>query len=243
MKLSKRLLRTTPVRAALCWLAASYIRLVRATGRWQVFGLEHVQPLWDRGEPFVSCFWHGRLLLMIPLWTHSRPIHMINSPHPDGQMMARMQAYFGVRSIAASSTRGGTAGTRASVKVLRDGGYVAITPDGPKGPRMRAGVGTVAIARMGRAVLVPCTFSTRRRWVLGTWDRLVVPLPFSRGVYIWGEPVTVPADATPEQVEAARRLLETRLNAITAEADRLCGHAAIEPEAPPSDEQIREAAA
>ncbi len=92
------------------------------------------------------------------------------------------------------------------------------------------------MARLARVPILTASYSASRRRVLQSWDRFIVPLPFARGVFVWGEPVTVPADADDAALEAARQALEDRLNAITGEADRRCGWPAIEPAALPDAE-------
>lgn len=92
--------------------------------------------------------------------------------------------------------------------------------------------GVVAMARMADVAIIPVAYSCRRRLVLDTWDRLILPLPFTRGVFLWGEPVRMPPGASPEEVEEARLLLEQRMVVLTAAADRAMGHEPIEPAAP-----------
>jgi lysophospholipid acyltransferase (LPLAT)-like uncharacterized protein len=94
---------------------------------------------------------------------------------------------------------------------------------------MRASLGAVEIARIAGKPLVPVAFSTTRRRVLGSWDRFVLALPFGRGVFVVGDPIAPPAADDRGAAEAARRRLEDALNAVTAEADRLTGHAPVEP--------------
>lgn len=231
----KRILGSDAVRRALCWLGAQYIRFVHATGRWSVVRGDIPQALWERGEPFILCFWHGRLLMMPYCWNHRVAIHMLISQHRDGQIIARTVGHFGIRTIAGSSKRGGAGALRAMLKVLQGGECVGITPDGPRGPRMRASDGIVAVARLAGVPIVPATFAADRRKVLGSWDRFVVAWPFARGVLAWGEPIRVERDADEAAVEAARARVEDALNALTAEADALMGAAAIEP-APPGSE-------
>ncbi|MEX2450013.1 MAG: hypothetical protein WD407_04080, partial [Rhodospirillales bacterium] len=105
------------------------------------------------------------------------------------------------------------------------------TPDGPRGPRMRASDGIVTIARLAGAPIVPVSFGAARRRVLNTWDRFVLALPFSRGVIVWGDPIVIERDADDAKLDEARRAVEDALNAITAEADALCGCAPVEPAA------------
>lgn len=226
---ARRILRSEPARRILCAVAAAHIRLVHATCRWRVIGGEIPRRLWDQGKPFVLCFWHGRILMMPCCWDRSVPIHMLISQHRDGQIIARTVRYFGIDTIVGSSTRGGGAALRALVRTVRRGACVGITPDGPRGPLMRASPGVVNVARLAGVPIVPATYATSRRRLAGSWDRFAVALPFGRGVFVWGEPIIVPADGDAAAAEAARKTVEEQLNAITAEADRLCGHAAIEP--------------
>lgn len=215
--------------AALCWLASLHIRAVRALGRWRVVRRDIPRRLWDEGRPFILCFWHGRLLMMPYCWDRRVPIHMLISRHRDGQIIARTVAHFGIDTVAGSSSRGGSAALRALVRLLKSGRCVGITPDGPRGPRMRASSGIVNVARLSGAPVVPVSFSAAPRTLLKSWDRFLVAWPFGRGVFVWGEPVTVAPHASPDEMEAARALIEERLNAVTTEADRLCGHVPVEP--------------
>lgn len=225
----KSLLRSEGLRRFLCWAGSGYIRLVHASGPWEVVGAHIPAAFWESGRPFILCFWHGRLLMMPYCWRRGRPIHMLISSHPDGQLIARTVGHFGIETVAGSSTRGGAQGMRSLIRLLKRGESVGITPDGPRGPRMRAGLGAVALARLSGAPLVPCSYSTTRRRLARSWDRFVVALPGGRGVIAWGEPIAVPSDADEPALEAARQRLEDALNAITAEADRRAGHVPVAP--------------
>jgi len=229
MSVVKRILKSDPVRNALCWLGAKYIRLAYLTGRWTILGQEIPQAFGDRNEPFIVCFWHGRLLLAPCFWPLPVMAKVLVSRHRDGQLIARAAGYLGVETIAGSTRRGGAEALRAMLRVLRDGVCVAITPDGPRGPRMRAAAGVVALARLSGAAILPGTISARRSRFLGSWDRFMLVWPFSRGHVIWGEPIRVPRDADEAQQEAARLEVENALNALTAEADRLTGVDPVEP--------------
>jgi len=229
MNLFKRFVRSRFGRRAIVASGIGYLRLVRSTSRWRTIGGEVPERLWAEQRPFVVCFWHERLLLMPFVWDYARPFSMLNSTHVDGQLIAEITGHFGVGSIPGSSTKGGTAALRGLLAALKSGTSVGLTPDGPRGPPKRASLGILQLARLGRVPIVPLTVATSRRRVLGTWDRLQVNLPFSRGIYVWGEPIEVPADADAAGIEAARLKLETELTRIGIEADRLAGHA------PPAD--------
>jgi len=163
---------------------------------------------------------------------------MLISRHRDGEIIARAMQHFGVGAAhgstakAGTTDKGGTDAVRQLVKIVKAGNAVGITPDGPRGPRMRVAAGIVQIARMTGLPIVPATFSARRRKVMRSWDRFVVALPFTSGVIIWGKPIAVPRELDPAGLEAKRLEVEEALNALTAEADRLCGHDPIEPGPP-----------
>ena len=227
MKLAKALTRSDAVRAALCWLGAQFIRFVHASGNWQVIGGEIPAAFWQADKPFILAFWHGRIMMMPYCWRRDRLINMLISQHRDGQFIARTVRHFGIDTVSGSSSKGGSAALRAMLKALKGGDYVGITPDGPRGPRMRASDGVAQVARLSGVPVIPCGFSAKRRRMLGSWDRFTVALPFSRGVFVWGEPVSVGQDG---DIEAARLAIENGLTWVTQEADRRMGHAPVEPE-------------
>ncbi|HEY1721378.1 MAG TPA: lysophospholipid acyltransferase family protein [Magnetospirillaceae bacterium] len=229
MGLLKALSRSDAVRRPLCWVGAQYIRFVRITSRWEAIGAELPAQFWDDGQPFILAFWHGRILMMPYCWRRTQPIRMLISSHRDGQIIARTVSHFGIETVQGSSSKGGSAALRAMLKSLKDGVCVGITPDGPRGPRMRASEGIVQVARLSGATVIPCTFSTTRRKVLGSWDRFLLAWPFTRGVFVWGAPITVRRDADDTAQESARIAIERALNAITEDADARMGHAPLQP--------------
>jgi len=114
--------------------------------------------------------------------------------------------------------RGGAAGARALLGVLEAGGHVVITPDGPRGPPRVAALGVAQLAARSGAPVLPCAAQTSRRWTLPSWDRMVLPLPWGRGVIVCGDPILVPRDGA----EAALAGITAGITAATDEADRLC---------------------
>jgi lysophospholipid acyltransferase (LPLAT)-like uncharacterized protein len=219
------LLRNAWVRRCACFLAAQYIRLVRATSSWRVVNGGTADAAWAAG-PFILAFWHGRLLMMPYAWRSGVAMNMLISTHRDGELIAETIRHFRLGSVRGSSRRDGAQALRAMLKALKAGECVGITPDGPRGPRMRASDGVVGIAKLAGVPILPAAFATSRRMLLGTWDRFALALPFSRGVFVWGEPIRV---GRHEATDGARQRIEAALNAVTAEADRLVGVPPVEP--------------
>ena len=149
---------------------------------------------------------------------------MLISAHRDGRIIAEAMTYFGIETIAGSTSRGGSAALRAMLKRLKEGGCVGITPDGPRGPAMTVSIGIVNVARLARVPIMPLTYATSRRRVLATWDRFHLALPFGRGVYLWGEPIEIAAELDEAGLEHVRCLVETRMVEMVREADRRVGH-------------------
>jgi lysophospholipid acyltransferase (LPLAT)-like uncharacterized protein len=223
------MLRSAPARWLLGCLVAGYIRLVYRTGRFSVEGAEHLARARGQDSLFIPCFWHGRLLLMACFWEPGRPVAVLASPHADGRLLAETVRRFGARVIEGSTRRGAAAALRGCLAALKAGESVVITPDGPRGPRMRASPGAVHLARFAGVPILPLSFSAAPSRRLGSWDRFLIPLPFARGALFCGEPIEVAADADEAAVEAARRTLEERLNALTLEADRRFGLPPVAP--------------
>ena len=154
---------------------------------------------------------------------------MLISSHRDGRFIARTVGNLGVNTIAGSSTRGGSSALRGILRALKGGEYIAITPDGPRGPRQRVGGTVIRLARTSGVPIVPVAIAARRCRVLDTWDQLLFSLPFTRGVVVWQKPLRIGRDTDQEE---ARLELERSLNDAARRADELCGRAPIEP-APP----------
>lgn len=237
MSMSRRLTRSRPVQASLSVLVAGWLVLVARTTRWRIEGAERADALFDSDGPdnagAVVTVWHGRLAMLYACWPAglAQPAILI-SLSPDGRFVARAAERLGAHVIGGSTRRpdkrdkdkGGAAAYRAMIAHVRAGGVMVMTPDGPRGPRMRAGAGAVRLAAAADAPSVCLGVSVKWRIVLDTWDRFILPLPFGPGAIVWDAPVPPSADSC-----AARAELEHRLTAATHRADALAGVRPIDP--------------
>ena len=138
----KRILRLPTMQAVLTWLLGTYLRVTLRTTRWELHGEIHLAPF-AGGGVVIAAFWHERLALMPMLWVKARAmhpgdaisIHMLVSHHRDGTMIGSILHRFGVHILRGSSSGGGVTSMRKAITLLKNGRQVAITPDGPRGPR------------------------------------------------------------------------------------------------------------
>jgi lysophospholipid acyltransferase (LPLAT)-like uncharacterized protein len=197
------------------------IKFLQLTMRIEELNGERVRDFWERGENGIGAFWHGRLL-MTPVVYKGRGLKILISRHRDGELISRTVHRFGMETVRGSSTRGGIAGIKGLARALQEGYDVAIAPDGPRGPRCKVQPGVIQLARISGRPIIPFAFSAFPRKVFNTWDHFIVPFPFSRGVFVWGEFIWVDRAAGAEAIEAKASLLEKRLQELTEVADRYC---------------------
>ncbi len=238
----KSILFSAPVVWTLGGLIGGYMALIKRATRWEVHGREHIAPIWDSGEGLVLCTWHGRNLFLQSTWPSDRqqPAILISKSR-EGDVVARAAGLNGVALIRGSTQndakkhkdKGGAAAFRDMVRWVRGGGCMGITPDGPRGPRQRVSMGAIKLAQITGAPLAPVSWSTRWGFRLKSWDRFHVPLPFGRGLIVWSEPVRLPPNPSPDDIEAARALVEARLNEGMEAADIACGKDTITPDPAP----------
>ena len=216
-------------RAILVRLIPLWVRFVFLTNRVIAVPTPAIKQLVDSRQPVIWCFWHGRMLLMARLLPRGYRVHVLISRHRDGRLIAEAIRRLRLHSVTGSSSRGARGATVALMHLLRAGDSICITPDGPRGPRMRAQKGAVALAALSGAPIVALSYSTTRARFAGSWDRFLIPWPFGRMEVMGSEPMYVAKDADDKALARARRQLEDELNRLTAAADRACGHVPIEP--------------
>jgi lysophospholipid acyltransferase (LPLAT)-like uncharacterized protein len=217
-------LRSPTVQWTVGALAVLYMRLVRLTNR-----LDRPEP--PPGGPFILATWHSRLFLLSYLRLGDRPLIALISGNRDGQLISKIARMFGIHNVAGSSSRGGTQAIREMIRLSRDGHSIYITPDGPRGPAMKAQRGIVEIARLTGLPILPAAASTSSGGERNTWDRILVPYPFGRTVVRWGKPIRVDDNSDVATVCAK---VENALTDLQQRVDRACGRPPVEPFKPRS---------
>jgi lysophospholipid acyltransferase (LPLAT)-like uncharacterized protein len=224
----KRLLRHPGVLRTLASLLGRYLDFALSTTRWTVIGQDNFAPF-EQGAPVIAAFWHEHLPVMPALWKRARKatpglrLHVLVSRHSDGRFIGEIIARFGLEVAHGSSARngqnrGGARGAMALLSALEAGQQVVITPDGPRGPRRVAAPGVAQLAGLSGCKVLPCAAQITHRRVLGSWDRMILPLPWGRGVLVCGAPIAVPRDGW----DAALPEISAALTRASDEAQRAC---------------------
>ena len=218
----KKILRTKLAYSVICWIGAQYIKFVSLTNSWSFINKKYIENLWKKNEAFILCFWHGRLLMMPLSWNKEKKINVLISAHSDGQLLSKTVKHFNIETITGSSSQGGSEAIRNIIKSLKSGISIGMTPDGPRGPRMKVNSAIIKIASLTGHKIVPLSYSVKKKFFLNSWDKFLVALPFGKGCFIWGKPIKIKKNiSTNEDLKLSKRL-ENNLLKLTKKADNYC---------------------
>lgn len=200
--------------AAIAGLGYPVLRMLESTWRWQVSGAEHDRAIIAAGHQPILALWHGRILTSV-VYFKNRGMVPMASENFDGEWITRLLYKFGYGVARGSTSRGGPAALRQLVRDAKAKG-VAITLDGPRGPAEVAQPGAVWLAKTTGQPLLPIHSEAVSSWTLESWDRTLIPKPFTTVVMVLGQPIYVPRDADDGALESWRLRLEDSLKACQA---------------------------
>ena len=218
----KKIFRTKLAYSIICWIGAKYIKFVSFTTKWSFINKKYVENLWKKNESFILCFWHGRLLMMPLSWNIKKKINVLISAHSDGQLLSKTVKYFDIKTIIGSSSKGGSEAIRNIIKSLKSGISIGMTPDGPRGPRMKINSAIIKIASLTGNKIIPLSYSVKKKFFLNSWDKFLVALPFGKGCFIWGKPIKIKKNISHNEDLKLSNKLEKILIKLTKEADQYC---------------------
>ena len=191
------------------------------TVRIQTMGEEYLRPFRDAGTPVIFVFWHGRLLPLVHVHRGQGAVVLV-SEHGDGEYVTRILRRLGFGTVRGSSTRGGVRGLKGLIRAARGGHDLAVTPDGPRGPNREFKPGAVTVARMTGLPLIPIGVGGSAGWRADSWDRFLVPRPFSTVRVAYGPPCMVGRDAGEQEVvDTVRKLSRTLADLSVRAGDRV----------------------
>ena len=214
-------------------LAKGVSKFIRFTRDHNQFTLEptDMDDFFRRHNPFILGVWHGQFLLIPTIRPDDISATIVVGGHKDAQLAAEIVSNFGVTPIRGSGAggrrvardRGGAKVLREAIKALKNGDCIVSTVDVPPGPAQRAGPGIITMARLSGRPIVPAAIATKRALTFQSWSRLTINLPFSKGALVAGNPISIPRDASEEELEAYRRQLESAMDEVTKRAYALVG--------------------
>jgi lysophospholipid acyltransferase (LPLAT)-like uncharacterized protein len=195
--------------------------IVSRTWRFEVIAAEGVTPLVEgRGAGAeIYCFWHQCVL---PCTVYYRTTHatILISRSFDGELITRILNLFGFRAVRGSSSRGAREGLLGLADVIKSGTPAIFTADGPRGPIYQTKMGPIKLAQMTGAPIGAFHLEPEHAWIMGSWDRFLVPKPFTRIVVSWGPWTRVTADLPTEEFEPKRQELNAAIECARLQALR-----------------------
>lgn len=173
-----------------------------------------------QGKNTIFAYWHA--FMLVPAYTaRNLGIKVLVSRHADGEYITRVIERLGFTTVRGSTTRGGAKALLTMIKDSAEGTAIAITPDGPKGPRFTVQPGIICLSQKTGVPIIPTSLGLTSYWELPSWDKFRIPKPFSKAALIYGEPIHIPPKLSKSEVEAFCRLLENKMREITIETERL----------------------
>jgi lysophospholipid acyltransferase (LPLAT)-like uncharacterized protein len=190
------------------------------TLRLTVQGWEPIERHLREGTGAVMVTWHGRTLIPAN-YMKDKGFWALISLSRDGEVQAEIFRRFGFQILRGSTSRGGVRAALEAARVVKAGGILAFTPDGPRGPSKKFQPGALLIAQKAGVPIYPAGIAAHPRILLPTWDRYMIPLPFARAVFLIGEPVYVPPEADKDDFARLAEQLEEAINALESRAEHL----------------------
>ncbi|MZH46192.1 MAG: lysophospholipid acyltransferase family protein [Nitrospinae bacterium] len=169
--------------------------------------------------PYILTLWHGRIFYLFYYLRRNPDYFLLISPSEDGDLLARLARLMGYSVIRGSTYKKAVPAARSLIKVLRRNKRIIIIADGSRGPRCVAQPGSIQLAAITGVPVFPMTFGSKNKVVLKTWDRFVIPIPFTRCNLNFSSPISLARKPSEQSVEENRIELENSLNHITQASD------------------------
>ena len=183
--------------------------------RWTYLVESEKSDILNSRNGMIFCCWHNRLFLGPHILPRNRIINALQSSHSDGMVTSTAFKFLGMNIILGSSNKGGMQAFRKMVKCMQLGESIAITPDGPKGPKEKVKDGIIKLAQITNSPIIPLVWSTKKFKIINSWDSFIIPMPFSKGVYSFGKPIYVKKRINNDEFEISRKKLEREIKRLT----------------------------
>ena len=217
MSIRKKLLKHFIVQQLLAFIAFIYIVFVKITSNIKYENIDSPKKYWQNKKPFILAFWHGQLMTFSYTWKINKKLNILASSHSDGRFGASIARYFKVNNIPISSDSNNLS-LRPIFKILNSNNYIAITPDGPRGPKEKVSEGIIKIAKISKVPIIPVGFGSSKNFCLKSWDSFLITLPFSKCRIVWSDSITIPENLEDQEIVTYKKIIEEKINECVKKA-------------------------
>ena len=187
---------------------------------WKCLDLNTKNDIFSKNNSFIFCTWHNRLYCGPYFLPKHLTINALQSLHSDGMMTDVLFRLIKMKIIYGSSKKKGISAFLKMVKCIQDGESIAITPDGPKGPKGIIKDGLIKLAQTTGTPIVPIIWYTKKYQLLNSWDNFIIPFPFSKGVYIFGKPIYVERKMSNKKYLNTKKFIQLKLDELTTKVEK-----------------------
>jgi len=195
-------------------------KIIACTYRIKEINAYKKTPYQGKEKNYIYGFFHSQLLAHIYFYRNTK-MASLASLHRDGEIAAIVARKFGITIVRGSSTRGGAEALLGLKKYINEGYDAALTVDGPRGPAGIVNNGVIYLAKLTGREIIPCCFVCDRNVRLRSWDKFMIPLPFSKGVFNFGKPIKIPEDLKEENINKHKEEIQNELTRINKEAEEI----------------------
>lgn len=227
-KITKKIKNSKWFNSLLGWILCVYVRMVGKTTKFDMSGVEKFYKVFEKDNSLIMIAWHGRVALLPYFWDNKRKLKALVSPHRDGQLIAKLLKSFGLGVIGGSTNNNANGAAISLMRTLKKNDSIAIIPDGPRGPAMKLSMSPIYYAQKTGKPIVGMGYSIKGSKLARSWDSMLIPPIFSKGITFATEPFYIPKDATKAELEKYRLQIEKNLNDLMYDADKKMGIPYIE---------------
>ena len=211
MSFKKKIFKFSFSQKILAFIGYLYILFVGYTSKIQIKNSELPEKLWKENKPFILAFWHGQLMMIGHVWKSKAVLNMLASSHSDGRFGAYIGNYFNLKNVEIKA-KNKSPSLRKVFKILDEGNYIGITPDGPRGPNKKVSEGIIKIAIHSQVPIIPLGFASNKNLKLKSWDSFLITYPFSKCIFFWGKPIIIPYSTKDNDLKKYKKILEDKIN-------------------------------
>ncbi len=211
MSFKKKIFKLSFTQKFLAYIGYLYILFVGFTSKIEIINDDFSNKMCSEKKPFILAFWHSQLMMIGYVWKSKTTLNMLASSHSDGRFGAYIAGHFNLKNISIEA-KNKSPSLRQIFKILNDGHYLGITPDGPRGPNQKVSEGIIKIAINSQVPIIPLGFASSKNFCLNSWDSFLITYPFSKCNFVWGDPIIIPSTTKETEIEEYKNFLEEKIN-------------------------------